>query len=313
MASDKLPAGIHTAALTPLTADLDADIPAFLGHARWLLDHGSDGIGVLGTTGEANSLAYDQRLAVIEASVANLPADRLLVGTGACAVADAIALTRASLAGGANNVLLLPPFYYKPITDPGVHRFIATLVDRVADSRLRIYLYNFPQMTTHSFSVDFIGQLRADFGDVIAGMKDSSGDWDHMQQSIDAHPGFDVFAGTETYLLDTLAAGGAGCISASANVTSNACQGVYQAWRAGESAAADLQQRLSAIRLLLQNQKPPIPHLKALMQRHTGDPAWQHVLPPFAPAGDVAALAAELADLGLPSPGAPLPDSARAA
>lgn len=311
--ADNLRAGVHTAALTTLTADLELDIPAYLDHCRWLLDHGSDGVGVLGTTGEANSLSFDQRQALIAASTETLPADRLLVGTGSCAVGDAIALTRTSLAGGANNVLLLPPFYYKPIQDAGVHRFIATLIDQVADSRLRLYLYNFPQMTTHSFSIDFIGQLRDEFGATIAGMKDSSGDWQHMQDAITAHPGFEVFAGTEIFLLDTLNAGGPGCISATANVTSNACQDVYRAWQAGSADAAGLQDRLTAIRLALQEQKPPIAHLKALMQRHTGAAVWNNILPPFAPAGDVTALAAKLADLGLAHPGAPLPDSAQAA
>jgi len=309
MANKKLPAGVHAAALTTLTDDLELDTTAYIAHARWLLENGSDGVGVLGTTGEANSLSLDQRQTIIEASTAALPPQRLLVGTGSCSIADTIQLTRTSLAGGANNVLLLPPFYYKPITDAGVHRFVATLIDKVSDDRLRLYLYNFPQMTTYSFSIEFIGQLRDEFGEVIAGMKDSSGDWQHMQDAIESHPGFDVFAGTEQYLLDTLRAGGAGCISASANVTSAACQAVYQAWRAGSQDAARLQDRLTAVRLTLQA-NPTVPALKALMQRHTNNDIWRTVLPPFGPFSDVERLAGEIAELGLSAPGARLSETA---
>ncbi len=309
MATDKLIAGIHAAALTTLTPDLELDTAAYLKHCQWLLDNGSDGVGILGTTGEANSLSMDQRQQIIETSTANLPPERLLVGTGSCSVMDAVKLTRISLAGGANNVLLLPPFYYKPVADAGVRRFIATLIEKVADDRLRLYLYNFPQMTTHSFSVDFIGQLRSEFGPVIAGMKDSSGDWQHMQDSINNLPGFDVFAGTEQYLLDTLQAGGVGCISASANVTSAACQAVYRAWQDGSDDVASLQRRLTAVRLALQA-NPAVPALKALMQRHTGDGIWSTVLPPFSPFADAESLAGEVAALGLSAPGARLSESA---
>lgn len=309
MANEKLSAGIYAAALTPLTDDLELATPAYISHARWLLENGSDGVGILGTTGEANSLSVDQRQEIIEASTAALPPQRLLVGTGSCSIADAVHLTRASLAGGADNVLLLPPFYYKPINDAGVHRFIATLIEKVADDRLRLYLYNFPQMTSYSFGIEFIGRLRGEFGQVIAGMKDSSGDWHHMREAIDSHPGFDVFAGTEQYLLDTLRAGGAGCISASANVTSAACQAVYEAWRAGGADAADLQDRLTAVRLAIQA-NPAVPALKALMQRHTNDDVWRTVLPPFTQFSDVERLAGEIADLGLAAPGARLSEAA---
>ncbi len=309
MATEKLLAGVHTAALTTLTRDLELDTAAYLTHCRWLLDNGSDGVGVLGTTGEANSLSMDQRQQLIEASTTSLPPQRLLVGTGSCSVIDATKLTKISLSGGANNVLLLPPFYYKPVTDAGVHRFIATLVDKVADDRLRLYLYNFPQMTTYGFSVEFIGRLRDEFGPVIAGMKDSSGDWQHMHDSITNLPGFDVFAGTEQYLLDTLQAGGSGCISATANITGAACQAVYQAWKAGNRDAASLQDQLTAVRLTLQA-NPAVPALKALMQRHTGDGIWSTVLPPFTPFADAERLAGEIAALGLSAPGGRLSEAA---
>ena len=150
--STSLPRGIFAAALTPLDPSFAPDHDAFIRHATGLLENGCDGLAVLGSTGEANSLSLDQRLALIETAAGRLPKDRLLIGTGACAVADAIALTRASLAAGVANVLVLPPFYYRPVTDDGVFAYFARLIDAAGTDRLRVFLYNFPQLTGFAFS-----------------------------------------------------------------------------------------------------------------------------------------------------------------
>lgn len=300
--------GVFAAALTPLTSSLEPDREPYIAHAQWLLDHGCDGVAILGSTGEANSLTLDQRLDVIGFVGDDLPAEKLLVGTGACSVADAITLTGAAVARGMNNVLVLPPFYYQPVSDAGVFNYYEALIGEIDDPNLRIYLYNFPKMTGFSFSNDLVSRLRDTFGAVIAGIKDSSGDWQHMRDMARSQPGFNVFAGTEAFLLDILREGGVGCVSATANVTCAMSQEVYQAWRSGADAAtADaLQAHLTATRKALESQ-PAVPALKALLAREN-QPAsarWQYLLPPFvnlAPA-EISDLEQHLGDLAFPGPG----------
>lgn len=278
-----LPRGVFAAALTPLDSSLAPDHDGFVRHAASLLEDGCDGVAVLGSTGEANSLTLDQRLALIETAAARLPPDRLLIGTGACAVPDAIGLTRASVDAGVFNVLVLPPFYYRPVTDDGVFAYFARLIDGVGTDRLRVFLYNFPQMTGFTFGAGLIRRLHDRFGPAIAGMKDSSGDWESMRTLCAVVPDFALYAGTERFLLDILDEGGAGCITATANLTSSRCQSVFQAWQSGNRAEAErLQAELTEIRLAMQHH-PLVPLQKAILQRRTGDDGWSRMLPPFAP------------------------------
>ncbi|MCZ6603798.1 MAG: dihydrodipicolinate synthase family protein [Alphaproteobacteria bacterium] len=301
------PGGVIAAPLTPLTSSLEPDRDALAEHCRWLLDHGCDGLAILGSTGEANSLTLDQRLDIIGYVADDLPGDRLLIGTGSCSVADAITLTGAAVARGLTNVLVLPPFYYRPVGDDGVFSYFECLIDAVGDPNLRIYIYNFPLTSGFSFSSELVGRLREAFGAVIAGLKDSSGDWEHMAEICATQPGFEIFAGTEKYLLDILRVGGVGCISATANVTSAMCQDVYRAWRANDTESADrLQENLTAVRLALQAQ-PIIPALKALMARENqpSGAQWQNLLPPLVGLDQtaLAGLRDNLADLAFPGPG----------
>jgi 4-hydroxy-tetrahydrodipicolinate synthase len=292
------PHGVYAASLTPMTADLEPDIARLIAHSKWLLANGCDGLGILGTTGEANSLSLKQRRQVIDAAIEALPKERLMPGVGSCAVADVIELSKACLAGGVRDVLCLPPFYYKGVPHAGVEAFFATAIERIGDSRLRLYLYNFPQLTGYPFPLALVERLKARFGAVIAGMKDSSGDWSNMKQFAQAVPGFKVFAGTEQYLNDILQVGGAGCISATTNLTSPWAKAVLDAKT--PEAKAQAQAHLTKMRLAIQA-KPLIPALKGLMQALTGDPSWRHMGPPNAPltAAEIAAIRAELEALGL--------------
>lgn len=226
--------GVFAAALTPMDEDLNVDIEAFAVHCQRLLDAGCHGLGVFGTTGEANSLSPGERISALEALVeSGIPGDRLLPGTGSCALTEAVDLSRAALETGAAGVLVLPPFYYKGVSDEGVFSFFAELVERVSDDRLRVYLYHFPQMTGVGFGQSLIERLLEAYPGVICGIKDSEGNWPRIEALCRELPGFDVFAGTERYLLDTLRNGGAGCISASANVTASLCRRVYDLHEAG--------------------------------------------------------------------------------
>ncbi|HET6468207.1 MAG TPA: dihydrodipicolinate synthase family protein, partial [Geminicoccaceae bacterium] len=283
----------------PMTDELEPDTAALVEHVEWLLDEGCDGVAVLGTTGEANSLSVEQRLRVIEAAGARLPTERLMIGTGSTAIGEALRLSRAALDAGIFNLLVLPPFYYKPVSDEGLYRFFAGLIDGLGEPRVRVYLYNFPQLTGINFSLELINRLRVDFPEQVVGIKDSSGNWDNMRAVAESFPGFGTFAGTERYLLDMLRAGGAGCISATANSTSMLCQHVYAAWRDGSPNADERQEKLTGWRMALQS-VPGIPALKALAAGRTGREGWRNMLPPMVPlsADQELELMGKLTDLG---------------
>ena len=281
--SDRL-GGAWAAALTPLKDDLSIDLDAMVAHHRWLLAQGCDGVAVLGTTGEANSFSVPERRAAIEkAAQAKLPSDKVMIGTGCCALPDTVELTKAALAAGFPNVLMLPPFYYK-VGDEGVVASYSALIERVADPRLRIYVYDFPKMTGIEISPALLERLHKQFPQTIVGVKDSSGDWAAMEETCKRLPGFGMFSGTEQYLLASLRAGGVGCISATANATARLCGQLYAAWRGPE--ADRLQAELTEVRLMLQAY-PAVASLKEIMARHTGRPQWRRLRPPLTnlPAG----------------------------
>ncbi|HWK25304.1 MAG TPA: dihydrodipicolinate synthase family protein [Solirubrobacter sp.] len=289
--------GVVAAVLTPLREDLSIDRAAFAAHCTRLLDAGCHGLGIFGTTGEANSFSIAERVDAWEALVADgVPAATLVPGTGACALPDAVTLTREALAVGAGAVLALPPFYYKGVSDDGLFAFFAELIERVADDRLRLLLYHIPPMAVIGFSPALIGRLLDAYPGTIAGTKDSSSDAARIEATCREFPQLDVFTGSESLLLDTLRWGGAGCISASVNLNAREARAVYDRFQAGEDAAAE-QRALSQVRRAI-GDRQLIPALKAIMRARTGDDVWRTLRPPLRPldAADAAALVAALGD-----------------
>ena len=300
-AHDNRPRGVFAAALTPLQDDLSPDIGATIGHYRWLLDEGCDGIVCLGTTGEANSFSLEERLALLDAlGETDLPA-KLVVGTGCCAVPDTVRLSKKAHEIGAAGVLILPPFYYKGPSDDGLFAAYAQTIEDIGETGLKVYIYHFPKMTALDMGLGLIGRLIEAFPGTVVGLKNSSGDWGNISAMLEAFPGFDVFAGSEEFLLPTLRLGGPGCMSATVNLLAPQTAELYAEWR-GEGADA-LQERLTALRQTI-SKYPPIPAMKALMARQTGNPAWANVRPPFRPlsTADTERLAADLAAMGLALP-----------
>ena len=293
--------GVYTASLTPLTASYEPNFTALISHAKWLLETGSDGVAILGSTGEANSLTIEQRLDIIAYCGSKLAPERLMMGTGSCSLQDAIRLTQASVDAGVYAVLVIPPFYYRPQSDASVLRYYTELIAAVNDPRLRIVFYNFPQLSGYNFSLEILQQLKQRFGDIAAGIKDSSGAWGNMLNITKNVPDFMVYSGTETLLLDILREGGAGCITASANVLAPECQLVYQAWKNNQyDAAEQAQKKLSVLRKTLESY-PFVSELKGLMAEHSSSEHWQQMLPPFSPllASEVRELSAEIKGYGL--------------
>lgn len=294
-----LPDGVFVANLTPLNADLTVDRAALVDHCRWLLDEGADGIALLGTTGEANSFGLKERMGVIDAVIAGgIPADRLMVGTGCCAFPDTVALTRYALEAGAGGILMLPPFYYKGVSDEGLFSYFDLVIRQVNHDRLKIYLYHFPKMSQVPFSTSLVKRLVSEFPEAVVGMKDSGGDWSHMQEICTELPGFKLYAGTERYLADVLRAGGAGCISATTNVTARLAARVCAAWRDG-APVDELQDQLTAVRLTFEAGNFTA-ILKEFLARRRGNAAWRRLRPPIAPveAGVVDRIEEKLESLG---------------
>jgi len=276
-------AGVIAPVLTPFGEDGSPDAERFVQHCRWLMQDGCTALAPFGTTSEGNSLGLDERMELLEAVVdGGIPADKLMPGTGACALADAVVLTRHAVELGCGGVLMLPPFYYKAPSEEGLWRFFAGLIDAVADDRLKIYLYHIPPVAQVGFSLRLIGRLITAFPRTVVGLKDSSGDWANTAAVLAAHPEFDVFPGSEVFLLDGLRHGAAGCISATCNVSAAAIRRVHDTWQAKDADAR--QAAITALRKAIQA-FPMIPALKALIAHYRGDPAWARVRPPFVELG----------------------------
>ncbi len=271
--------GVVVPALTPFTADLSPDKERFIAHCRWLLDQGADGLAPFGTTSEANSMSMDERAELLEALVAaGIPAEKLMPGTGCCALTDSVRMTAHAVAQGCAAVLMLPPFYYKGMSDDGIYAGFSEVIQRVGDSRLKIYLYHIPPQAQIGFSIDLIGRLVEAYPDTVVGLKDSSGDWNNTQAVIDNFPDFVTFPGSEVFLLQGLRAGGAGCITATGNINPAGIRKVFENWQTDQADA--LQARITEVRKTVQAY-PMIPALKRMMAHFHGDPGWSKPRPPL--------------------------------
>jgi 4-hydroxy-tetrahydrodipicolinate synthase len=244
--------------------------------ARFLLDTGCDGLNVLGTTGEATSFSLEQRKAVMSAyKAAGLPLDRLMVGTGAAATADAVALTRHAAELGFAGALILPPFYYKGVPDDGLAAYIDTIVEATAGTPIPIYLYHFPAQSGLHWHVKLIARLLEAHRGRIVGLKDSSGDMAYAREAARVAQDFDVFPSTEACLIEARSGAFAGCISATANLNADLCQ---QAWQ-GDAAALDA---AVTIRKLFDG-KALVSGVKSTLAHIHNDAGWARVAPPLAP------------------------------
>ena len=296
--------GVLSPVVTPFKADYSPDTKRFASHCKWLLAN-NVGLAVFGTNSEANSIAADERMALLEGLVAaGVDPARMMPGTGCCALTDSVRLTAHAVKLGCAGVLMLPPFYYKGVSDEGLYRNYSEIVERVGDARLQIYLYHIPPVSQVGISLALIERLLKAYPKNIAGLKDSSGDWNNTKAVLDAFAksGFDVFPGSETFLLAGLRNAGVGCISATANVNPAAIHTLYAKWQTPE--ADKLQTGLDAIRGAFQKY-PMIPALKQAVAHWGGDAAWAKVRPPLVElsAEQAKSLIADLEQKGFSMPG----------
>lgn len=277
------PTGVFCAAATPLTASLDPDYGAFVQHCRYLLDEGCDGVALLGTTGEANSFSTAERNALLDAAIeGGIAPERLLPGTGVTAFTETVELTRHALSVGVTTVVMLPPFYYKNVSDDGVFAAYAETLQRIGDERLRVVLYHIPQFSAVPISHAVIERLRTRFPGTFVGIKDSAGDFANMQAMVERFPGFAVLAGAEPLLLRLLRAGGAGCITSSSNLIAKELAFVFRNF-ADPAKEAEVQaalERACAMRDRV-SRFAQIPSIKALLAQRTGNADWRRMRPPL--------------------------------
>ena len=272
--------GVLAPVITPFLRDLRPDPARLVAHCRWLLAQ-DVGLAVFGTNSEANSLTVPEKLALIDALVdAGIPPSRMMPGTGCCAFPDTVELTRRAVQAGCGGVLMLPPFYYKGVSDDGLFAAYAEVIERVADDRLRIYLYHIPPVSQVPISLALIERLLARYPRAIAGIKDSSGNFDNTRAMLErfAPQGFAVFAGSETFLLATLRGGGAGCISATANVNPAAIAALAANFEAPD--ANERQAALDRVRAVFQRFHV-IAALKGAVAHASDDEAWATLRPPL--------------------------------
>jgi 4-hydroxy-tetrahydrodipicolinate synthase len=278
--------GVIAAIATAVDGKGEPDCARSTALARFLLDTGCDGLNVLGTTGEATSFSLDQRKRVMSAyATSRLPLDRMMVGTGAAALADAIALTQHAAQLGFAGALVLPPFYYKGVPDDGLFAYIEAILAATTARPIPIYLYHFPSQSGLPWHVALIRRLLDAFGERIVGLKDSSGDMAYAREVAGILPRFKVFPSTEAALPEARSGPFAGCISATANLNADLCA---RAYRGGDTAALG---EAVAIRKLFDG-KALVPGIKALLAHIHGEPQWGRVEPPLSafPAADRAAV-----------------------
>jgi 4-hydroxy-tetrahydrodipicolinate synthase len=271
--------GIWSASLTPLRPDLSIDLPLLIEHCRWQLARGCHGIALFGTTGEGTSFGVGERKAALEAVIAaGIPAATLMVGSGCAAFTDTVELSKHAVKQGCPGVLTLPPFFFKGLGEEGLFRCFAELVERVGDARLRVYLYNIPQLSAVKFPVKVIERLLKAFPIAIAGLKDSSGDWTSTKEYLDAFPGWGLFTGWDPHLREVVRLGGAGTISGMPNINMAGLRALYENRTKPEG--ADLEATATTL-IKLVDAAPPTAGLRAVLAHYTGKESWLIRRPPL--------------------------------
>lgn len=299
--------GVLSPVLTPFKQNLEPDVARYIAHCKWLVAN-NVGLAIFGTNSEAASLAVPERQALLDKLLeAGVPASRMMPGTGACSLVDAVTLTKHAVEGGVAGCLMLPPFYFKGVSDEGLFAYYSEIIQRVASDKLKIYLYHIPAVSGVPITLNLIEMLRKYYPDTVVGVKDSSGVWDNTKAMIDnfAAGGFDVFPGSELPLSDALAIGGVGCISATANINPAAIHAVFAAYKGNGATPkmVELQAKIDAVRKVIQAHQM-ISVMKRVAAEFSGQADWSIVRPPLVKINEATAqtVLTELKALGFDMP-----------
>lgn len=271
--------GIIAAVPTPTDAAGKPQCAPFIEHCQWAMTNGCDGLNVLGSTGEANSFDKGTRADIMAWAVKAVDPVRLMVGTGTPSLAETISLTCHADDLGFAAALVLPPYYYKPTSDDGLFRWYEALHEALGTRPIKVYFYNYPQMTGIPLSHRLLARLCATYPDRFAGIKDSSGDLEYCRELASKLPGFAVFPSSETSLAEAGRSGFAGCISATVNHSSAVCA---QIWKDRSDPDPALIEKIAGLRAGLMSH-PLIPSIKYMVARRTGNAIWHNAVPPFLP------------------------------
>ena len=290
--------------LTPFKADGSPDAPKLLKQCQWLEANGV-GQAIFGTNSEANSMSAPQKMGTLTALIeGGLNPEHLMPGTGATSIDATVNMTRHAVNHKCAGVLMLPPFYYKDVSDDGLFAYFSEVIQKIGSAALQIYIYNIPPVTKVTLSLSLLERLAKEYPKTVVGMKDSSGDWSYTESVIKllAPSGFRVYAGSEVFLMRALRAGGVGCISATANVNPKAIADLADHWR--ESNADERQAGLDQVRGIFAKYQM-IAGMKTAVAHYSKDPEWLRVRPPLMQlsADQQAQLLSELQAINFSMPG----------
>ena len=290
--------------LTPFKEDGSPDAQKLLKQCQWLEANGV-GQAIFGTNSEANSMSAPQKMGTLTTLIeGGLSPAHMMPGTGATSIDATVNMTRHAVQHKCAGVLMLPPFYYKDVTDDGLFAYFSEVIQKVSDARLQVYIYNIPPVTKINLSLSLLERLAKEYPKTVVGMKDSSGDWSYTESVIKllAPSGFRVYAGSEVFLMRTLRAGGVGCISATANVNPRAIAELAAHWR--ESDADQRQMDLDQVRSIFA-QYQMIAGMKTAVAHYSKDSEWLRVRPPLMQlsADQQAKLLGELQKINFSMPG----------
>ncbi len=272
--------GVWAPCLTPIHEDGSINFSKLCDHIIWLLSSGCHGVGLFGTTGEASSFSANERMTALEQVIeAGIAPDQLMIGNGFPAITDTVTVTRHALQAGCNKVLMLPPFYFKDPSVEGLCHSYRNALDQVNSSDIRVVLYHFPKVSAVPICHELIDSLIDSHGELIAGLKDSSGDWDSVEGFIRSFPKLSIFPGTDVLLLRSLKIGGAGTITATADINPAGIRRIYDLWASG-SDATEAQSSADRFRKIA-FRYPLSAALKSVHAEFRGEPDWRLVRPPL--------------------------------
>jgi 4-hydroxy-tetrahydrodipicolinate synthase len=272
--------GVLAPVVTPFDADLQVDAERFSGFCRWLVGQGA-GLAIFGTNSEGNSLSLKERIALLDRLIEDgIDPKRMMPGTGCCSLPETVELTRYAVRRGCGGVLMLPPFFYKGLSDDGLFAYYSQVIQGVGSEALRLYLYHIPQVSGVPMTHPLIERLIEAYPKTVVGIKDSSGDWSNTEAMLQRFPGLSVFPASEALLGRALPLGGGGCLSATANTQPPATADLIGQF--GSIGGEARQRKVSGVRSLLQGY-PMIPALKHVVAQCAGDTSWRTVRPPLMP------------------------------
>jgi 4-hydroxy-tetrahydrodipicolinate synthase len=271
--------------VTPFTDEGELDRAGLRRLIEWQLDAGSHGISLGGSTGEPSAQTVAERITAMTDAAATIQ-DRVpfLPGTGSARLDETLELTAAAAELGADAALVITPYYARP-TQEGLFQWYATVAQR--NPGLPIVVYNVPSRTAVDIAPETIARLRGQFGNIV-GVKETTRDFEHFSRVLQvADRDTLVWSGIELLCLPLLALGGAGFVSAVANLAPSAVAQMYELWTAGEQEKArDIHYGLHPLVDVIFTETNPAPAKWVLQQAGLLESA--HVRPPLAtvsPAG----------------------------